>query len=543
MPLPVKNRTLHLFRTARTNEEPSCLGGSLARTLLNCQLLKKSPVNQRNTSPLCHASYRTNALQKYCTILPQVSPRNNSQAIHQKQYLHGDHLRSENGYGNSTRRNHPPLSPPVSPRRSALELDPGYTYPWAAIIGEKTSVMRALLLAVALCAVVAPCMYLNGGVAGSREGGVRGGFADYGHDSNDAVRTTATVDEVSVQGQGGLGSLRGADAPRRSALETLTASRETDHYFLRGSISGSKSSEVLLSDGEGLLATEQDPTQDQPVAASVRVRGSTKIDDSPSTTQQLEQPGSAVTSNDEGSDATNDERSRGSSNNSDDGNKNDNSTNLGELGERITTTAVGAAVKCDGRRTGNGSSLEAENNQEQDEDRHWLVAVHIDRGATSDSGNSIVQMGRHLRGYQWYQQRQQQQLLEQRGLLPHEYFVRVVEAALDGIADIESGASVDVLVVSEGMRFGEDGGVEVLVDEVGMPVEDWDVPAALCKGLGLMCTQVRRRFGVVDGSRPSRHPGACIFFLGQEASQASCTRLWPEGLCITHLVVIQYLHG
>lgn len=430
-------------------------------------------------------------------ILLQVSPRNGSHVIQQKQHRQSDHLRSETGRDNSPRQNSPPLSPPVSPRRNARNLDLGHIYPPPAIMREKTSVLRALLVGVALCAVVVPCMLWYGNGAGGREGGVRGGFAGYSYDSDDAATASAAAAGVPVEGREGGGSLRGVDITRRSALATEAKLGETDHSFLRGSVSGSKSSEVLAANGEWLGATERGPTQDQPVATSVRMRGSTKINDSPSTTQQqqLQQDGSAVRSNVGGSNTINDNR-RSSSNsgakNNSTTSSNSNSNNLREQGGKIATTAVGAAVKCDSRKIGHNSSMEAENNQEEDQQRNWLLAVHIDRSATTDSSNSMAQMGRHLRGYKWYQQQQQQQLLEQRGLLPHEYFARVVEAALGAIADIESGTSVDVLVVSEGMRLGEDGGVEVLVDEVGMPVEDWDVPAVLCKGLGLMCTQVRR---------------------------------------------------
>lgn len=72
--------------------------------------------------------------------------------------------------------------------------------------------------------------------------------------------------------------------------------------------------------------------------------------------------------------------------------------------------------------------------------------------------------------------------------LPHQYYVRAMEAALHSIAVVEPGASVDVAIFSESQWVR--GG---MVDEMGVPL-DWDVPGDICEELGLHCTQVRNRF-------------------------------------------------
>lgn len=138
--------------------------------------------------------------------------------------------------------------------------------------------------------------------------------------------------------------------------------------------------------------------------------------------------------------------------------------------------AEAAAVKCDNRKKWHEPSastptagLRTERAQCSRvlpasvlETEGWLLAVHIDRASTTQAS---LRLGR------------------QQDRLPHQYFVRVVDAALAGIADAEAGATVDVVVFSEGCSGG-------LVDEVGMGVE-WDVPREVCRALGLTCTQVR----------------------------------------------------
>lgn len=68
--------------------------------------------------------------------------------------------------------------------------------------------------------------------------------------------------------------------------------------------------------------------------------------------------------------------------------------------------------------------------------------------------------------------------------LPHQYYVRAMEASLHSIATAEPEAEVDIVVFSEGQWGG-------MVDEMGVPV-DWDVPSEVCEDLGLHCTQVTR---------------------------------------------------
>lgn len=110
------------------------------------------------------------------------------------------------------------------------------------------------------------------------------------------------------------------------------------------------------------------------------------------------------------------------------------------------------------------------------ESEGWLLAVHIDRASTTAPAYN-----RQLRGRD-----EVRRVMEgrHRDLLPHQYFVRVVEATLTAIADAEAGASVDIVIFSEGRAEGG------LVDEVGMIVE-WDVPLEVCQRLRLTCTQVR----------------------------------------------------
>lgn len=69
--------------------------------------------------------------------------------------------------------------------------------------------------------------------------------------------------------------------------------------------------------------------------------------------------------------------------------------------------------------------------------------------------------------------------------LPHQYYVRAMEASLHSIAKAEPGATVDVAIFSESQWGG-------MVDEMGVPL-DWDVPGDICEELGLQCTQVRNR--------------------------------------------------
>lgn len=110
------------------------------------------------------------------------------------------------------------------------------------------------------------------------------------------------------------------------------------------------------------------------------------------------------------------------------------------------------------------------------ENEGWLVGVHIDRAPTTQATNL------RLRGAAAVPPTHRS--------LPHEYFVRVMGAALEGISRVEPAASVDVVVVSEGMWGG-------LIDSTGLPME-WDIPLGMCKGLGLSCTQV-------SGARGQNH--------------------------------------
>lgn len=71
--------------------------------------------------------------------------------------------------------------------------------------------------------------------------------------------------------------------------------------------------------------------------------------------------------------------------------------------------------------------------------------------------------------------------------LPHQYYVRAMEASLHSISKTEPGATVDVAVFSEESQWGG------MVDEMGVPL-DWDVPGDICEDLGLHCTQVRNQF-------------------------------------------------
>lgn len=174
------------------------------------------------------------------------------------------------------------------------------------------------------------------------------------------------------------------------------------------------------------------------------------------------------------------------------GHDNSSSENNSSSGERRPSAAAAAAaaeaaaVKCHHRKQWHDPSASTPSRAERAqcsrvlpapvlENEGWLLAIHMDRASTTQASNRRLRVrggrreapvGRH-----------------HRDLLPHQYFVRVVEAALAGIADAEAGASVDVVVFSEGQLGG-------LVDEVGMGVE-WDLPGEVCQSLGLTCTQVR----------------------------------------------------
>ncbi|CAM9591172.1 unnamed protein product, partial [Hapterophycus canaliculatus] len=95
----------------------------------------------------------------------------------------------------------------------------------------------------------------------------------------------------------------------------------------------------------------------------------------------------------------------------------------------------------------------------------WLVSVHVDRAPSAGMDP------KRLRG-----------AAPLHRSLPHQYYVRAMEAALHSIATTDPGASVDVAIFSEG-RWGG------IVDETGVPL-DWDVPGDVCEDLGLHCTQV-----------------------------------------------------
>lgn len=97
----------------------------------------------------------------------------------------------------------------------------------------------------------------------------------------------------------------------------------------------------------------------------------------------------------------------------------------------------------------------------------WLVGVHVDRAPTAILDGSNLRGGRNVAPHRE---------------LPHQYFVGAVEAALRAISTVEPGASVDLVVFSEG-KWGR------MVDEMGVPVT-WDIQREVCEGVGLNCTQV-----------------------------------------------------
>ncbi|CAM9711384.1 unnamed protein product [Ectocarpus sp. 12 AP-2014] len=94
----------------------------------------------------------------------------------------------------------------------------------------------------------------------------------------------------------------------------------------------------------------------------------------------------------------------------------------------------------------------------------WLVSVHVDRAPSS------VDLSKRLRG-----------AAPLHRSLPHQYYVRAMEASLHSIAVAEPGAHVDVAIFSEGQWGG-------MVDEMGLPLY-WDVAGETCDDLGLHCTQ------------------------------------------------------
>ncbi|CAB1118420.1 unnamed protein product [Ectocarpus sp. CCAP 1310/34] len=94
----------------------------------------------------------------------------------------------------------------------------------------------------------------------------------------------------------------------------------------------------------------------------------------------------------------------------------------------------------------------------------WLVSVHVDRAPSS------VDLSKRLRG-----------AVPLHRSLPHQYYVRAMEASLHSIAVAEPGAHVDVAIFSEGQWGG-------MVDEMGLPLY-WDVAGETCDDLGLHCTQ------------------------------------------------------
>ncbi|CBJ28497.1 expressed unknown protein [Ectocarpus siliculosus] len=94
----------------------------------------------------------------------------------------------------------------------------------------------------------------------------------------------------------------------------------------------------------------------------------------------------------------------------------------------------------------------------------WLVSVHVDRAPSS------VDLSKRLRG-----------AAPLHRSLPHQYYVRAMEASLHSIAVAEPGAHVDVAIFSEGQWGG-------MVDEMGLPLY-WDVAGETCDDLGLHCSQ------------------------------------------------------
>lgn len=98
-------------------------------------------------------------------------------------------------------------------------------------------------------------------------------------------------------------------------------------------------------------------------------------------------------------------------------------------------------------------------------DGSWLIGMHIHR-------SSAAQTRHTLRG------------TKTRRELPHLYFVQAMEATLRAIALVEPSAKVNIAVFTNG-RWGS------IVDDTGVPFT-WDIPAHICKELGLSCTQVSK---------------------------------------------------
>lgn len=92
----------------------------------------------------------------------------------------------------------------------------------------------------------------------------------------------------------------------------------------------------------------------------------------------------------------------------------------------------------------------------------WVVGIHIDRTAVLPSNNWGSRVHRNL---------------------PHQYFIRALEAILDTLSQISPHSEVDLVVFSDD-RWGG------IVDETGLPV-DWDVAGNACVEAGLLCKKVR----------------------------------------------------
>lgn len=105
-------------------------------------------------------------------------------------------------------------------------------------------------------------------------------------------------------------------------------------------------------------------------------------------------------------------------------------------------------------------------------DGSWLIGVHIHR-------SSAAQTRHTLRGTKPHRE------------LPHLYFVQAVEATLRAISLVEPSAKVNIAVFSNG-RWGS------IVDDTGVPFT-WDIPAHICKEVGLSCTQVSKPSRIVAG--------------------------------------------
>lgn len=112
-------------------------------------------------------------------------------------------------------------------------------------------------------------------------------------------------------------------------------------------------------------------------------------------------------------------------------------------------------------------------------EKEWIVAAHVSRVPTGGVHDPRCKMG-NVRNNKHCSPPAHREL-------PHQYFKRAMEMTLSTISDVDPGASVELLVFTEGFRGG-------MVDEMGLPV-DWDIPREICLGLGIECAQVRSGMG------------------------------------------------